>query len=662
MPTVDRRGVTPKSKRTKIDDEDADVSLWRRRLEKAEKKLKEKGGVPKDGGEWKKLIKFFEGEQWSPGMGGSKGTFHRVTANLIKANIDAIRPQLYFQNPKVRLQLENPTIAETDIPKMDPMTGQPVMQPGPPDPMTGQPAQVPVIDVPRGTAIAQIGGQIVDAQKQVDLFEAVDNAELEKIQLKPKARRLINDALVLPYGVGKLEWVIETEPVPAENQPEGATEAKLEERVTRQYLRFTRVKPWCFLWDTDLAEFDLSEARWVAEVKYMCEEDLKLDPYLDNVELDEIEDNAVYYDVNFKAGKDYQEEDDKRWKVYEIHDLHNSKLMVWIEGSKKLNRNEENPYKLLDSEGSVYSVLGFDETPLDSFPLALTNQVKSKQEAYNYLRSYAVNHAARAHRRYKVMEGAFQSEAEEEKWEQGADMTTVKMKAMNMGPDPISDANISGDIYNVADIIKREITEDVGVSAFARGTREPGVDTAYEASLIQGGGDIKIQEKRDIVREFVKKIVKKFNIILQEYADIPTVTQIVGLQGNSWLKWTNADIQGAFQVEVDIYSSLPYSQLEDRKQGMEMFSLIQQDPFFDPMKVRQKLVRLMDWDQELLKTPGQIAQEQEAAAQQQQMQQEAEQDQEMQKQQSRTLRPSEGEIRRRPDMRAGIIGPARNAR
>jgi hypothetical protein len=662
MPTLERKGPEPKRKRVKAD-EDPDVSLWRRRLEKAEKKLKEKGGAPKDGGEWKKLIAFFEGEQWTPGMGGTKGTFHRVTANLIKANIDAIRPQLYFQNPRVRLQLENPTLSETDIPQMDPMTGQPVMQPGPVDMTTGQPQPVPVVDIPRGTPIAQIGGRIVDAQKQVDLFEAIDNAELEKIELKPKARRLINDALVLPYAVGKLEWVIETELLPSENQPEGATELKATEQVARQYLRFSRIKPWCFLWDTDLAEFDLKEARWCAEVKYMCAEDLENDLYLENVDLASIENSNIYYDYNFGGGKDFQDDDDKRYKVYEIHDLKNSRLMVWIEGSEKLNRNEENPYKLLDPEGSTYTLLGFDETINDSFPIALTKQVKSKQEAYNYLRSYAVNHAARAHRRYKVMEGAFKDDGEREKWEQGADMTTVEMKAMNMGPEPISDANIAADIYNVADIIKREITEDVGVSAFSRGTREPGVDTAYEASLIQGGGDIKIQEKRDIVREFVKKLVRKLNIILQEYADIPTVTQLVGLQGNQWLKWSNADIQGAFSVDVDIYSSLPYSQLEERKQAMEMFSLIQQDPYFDAMKVRQKLVRMMDWDQELLKTAGQIAQEQ-AAAQQAQMQQASmQQQQEVNRQkQSKDFRPSEGDIKRRPDMRAGIIGPARNAR
>ena len=632
MPRIER----PDRKRPKKEHpgEDALVTLWRRRLKLSEDKLKEKGGDIKQG-DWRDLIRFFEGDQWRPDK-KSEQKFHRVTANQAKSNIDAIRPQLYFQNPRVRIQIKNPSLAEVDIPEVDPATGQPVLQPGPMGP-------VPVIRIPRGTPVAQIGGQQVNAQEQVDLLESIDNYYLEEMGAKATIRRVLNDALVLPYGVCRLEWVVEMEKVEGEG-------GRVTEKVTAQYPRLERVKPWCFLWDSELDEFNLDRAKWVAEIKLLSRAEIDADELL-KVDWDEVDSPGYYIDDEY-AGDDPSRvpEDVKRYKLYEIHDLEREAFMVWLEGSPKLNRlDEPSHYKAV--EGSIYTVLGFDETIDDSFPLSIPAQIKSEAEAYNYLLSYQTNHAARFNRKYKIVTGTMRPE-EKEKLELGADGTIIEVESQNTGPDPIADAQISPDVYNVGSILKREITEKIGVTAYGRGTRETGVDTAFEANLIQGGADVKVQEKRDTVREFLKKVVRKLNQILKSYADTATVTQIVGPKGNRWVKWTNQDIQGEFLEDVDIYNSLPYAKETEKKQWMELLSLANGNPFVNQRRLWMKVFRAFDESEELLNTPQE---QQEMMMQQQQMQAMEEQ----KKQQSRTIRPSEGQTKRAPDMMAGIMGEAR---
>lgn len=642
MPKVEQQGIPEDLSKAKR------VATWKHRLSIAEKKLEKKGGDIKVG-EWRDLIDFFEGKQWKKGMGGKAATFHRITANQVKSNVDSIRPQLYFQNPRVRIQVKNPSLAPQDIPEIDPFTGQAAL-----DQQTGQPK----VRITQGTPVALIGGQPVDAQQQTELLESVDNYYLDETGAKKILRRVLSDALVLPYGVAKWEWVFEETEKEVANEETG--EIETQRVIARQYPRLSRIKPWCFIWDPELDEFDFSRVRWVAEIKYLSAEALEDDSQLD-VDLADIGRPGYFVDSEGdydRPGKRRRSEeydaDMGRYKVYEIHDLEHGRLMVYVDGAKKFARDEESGYK--DVEGSVYSVLGFDETIDDSFPLSIPGQIRSLTEAYNWMLSYQVNHAARGNRKYKAMPGAFKDEVEQEKWERGGDMTLVTVQDMNSGPVPVEDAPIPQDVYAVKGELKREISESIGVTSYQRGIREAGVNTAYEANVIQSSSDVKIQEKRDIVREFLRTIVRKLNQILQLYADVPTVTKIVGLQGDRWVQWTSEDIRGEFFVDVDVYSSLPYSELEEKKQGMEMFSLAQADQFFDPLRLRAHVVRLLKWPENILRTAAEMQAMQE---QQQQAMAEQQQAQETQRQQSRTLRPSGGEIRRRPDIKAAIIGAAR---
>lgn len=636
---------------------DDEVEYWERQVSLAEEKLKDKGGDIRNQASsaasgWRGLINFYKGQQWNRGQGGKEKTFDRITANQAKSNIDSIRPQLYFQNPRIKIDLKNPEIAPQDIPQID-ATGMPVMQMTPAGPQ-------PVIQIRKGEPIARIGRQTVNAQEQAELIEAIDNYYFIETNAKPKIRRIINDALILPYGVAKWEWIVETtetEEIDKAGNPTG----KKTESVSRQYAQLYRIKPWCFIWDSELEEFNLNEARWVAEIKFLSKEELQTDKLLSHTDDGDLPDATYYVDASLHSSRDKKEEF-ARYKVFEIHDLEHNEFMIWIEGSKKINR-KESPSLYSMVEGSIYTVLGFDDVPDDSFPESIIGQIQSKAQAYNKVISYAVNHVSRFNRKYKMIDKCM-NEAEEEKWERGEDGTTVKVKDMGMGPEPITDAPVQADLYNVGNILKREITEDIGVTAYNRGGREPGVDTAFEANLIQGGADIKVQEKRDIVRQFVRDIIRKLNQILKEYADQSMVVKIVGARGERWIQWSAEDIKGEFIENVDIYSTLPFSEEVEKKQAMEMYSLAAADPYFHPFKVRQQVIRTMKWPEDLLYSEDEFNQR--MAQQQAQAQQQAAL-QENQKQQSRTMRPTQGprsqsqnQVKRGPDMRAGVAGPARN--
>lgn len=622
---IERRG----RKKKKRDTEKA-IAKWKIHLSLGEKRLKDAGGDIRGKGEWKEHIDFFKGNQWSPGQGGEEKTFHRITSNLVKSNIDSLRPQLYFQNPKVKITVKNPEILKE--PQVD-RDGNLLMP---------------------GTAVARIGGELVNVNVQIDLIEAIDNYYLGEMGVKKVMRRLINDALTMPYGVGKIEWWVQTrqqELVLERNEETGeATKIEMREVVVWQKPIFTRIKPWLFLWDEDLDEFDLSQAKWVAEIKYQTLEELEDDPYLKNLK--------DLGSPKFSPKGDYNPEDlgpgderkDDRFRVYYIHDLMEEEFIVWVEGSEKFQRRESHPYA--DIENSIFIVLGFDEIPDSAFPLPLPRQIRSKIEVRNWILSAMANHIARFNRKYKILEGGM-TPSEKSKLEEGADGAIIEVTTMNAGPDPIKDAPLSVDLYSLADILKREVTEDVGVTAMNRGTREPGVETAFEASKIQSGADVKTEEKRDIVHDFMVDLVKKLNQILKVFVDEPIAQEIVGSTGSSWVNWTRSDIQGEFIEDVDIYSGMPFSVLEDRRQALEMFALVAADPGFDGNEVRQELRKRMGWPEKVIRQPDRPAQEDDPAIQQLLEQ--------SRKGQSTTMRPGGGgeSAKRGPDILAGLIGPAR---
>ena len=655
-----------KIKPTKPSDltKDKEVEFWEHQIDLAETKLADKSGDMRSKGSgskgWRALINFYKGEQWRAGMGGKEKSFDRITANQAKSNIDSIRPQLYFQNPRIQIKLKNPQLAQQDYPvmTMGPQGPMPAMQQTPQGPK-------PIIAIKKGQPIAKINGQVVDAQKQCDLMQAIDNYTFQETKARGKIRRIINDALILPYGVAKWEWIVETS-MQEEKDDKGEPTGKKVEMIDRQYAQLSRIKPWCFIWDSELDEFDIDSSNWVAEIKYLSEEDLKADKNLKHT--DDLPEPEYYVGELSRSSKKSDIEDFARYKMFEIHDLKHKEFLCWIEGSKKINRKEApSPYEMV--EGSIYTCLGFNDVPDDSFPESTIDQIKSKAEAYNKILSYAVNHVGRFNRKYKAQRGAFDNDAELEKWERGEDGATIIVKDMNLGPEPITDAPIQTDAYNVGALLKREITEDIGVTAFNRGTRETGVDTAFEASLIQGGADIKIQEKRDIVRQFCCDLIRKLNQILKAHADTKFVVQVTGDEGEQWVQWSNSDIEGEFIEDVDIYSSLPFSEELEKKQAMELFSLAGADPYFNPFKVRQQVVRVFKWPEDLLYNETEFAQmmQQKQREQQQQMQQQTQQQMALdqnKKQQSQTLRPTQGapkgQVRRGPDMAAGIKGPPRN--
>lgn len=631
------------------------LPYWKRQLARAEKKLKDKGGEWADENcAWRNYVKFYEGEQWIGISAGESRKWDRITANIAKSNIDVIRPQLYFQNPKVRVSIQNPEIAaqpvpETDI-EVDPMTGMQRQVPQV-DPATGQPK----IRIPAGTPVATVNGQLVDATQQTELIEQVDNYYLDEMDAKMLIRRVINDALILPYGVLKLEWVVEFEEG-EDVDDQGMPTGKKTEKVAYQYPKLSRVKPWCLLWDPDLEEFNFDSCRWIAEVQYLTKEETEKIPDI-KVDWKEISAEFKYTDpedFDLRANRSGDNEDSEpRYKVYQIHDLAGKNYYVWVQGSAKLNRIEEPSYYDFVEE-SIYTVLGFDETPGDSFPIPKLAQIRTKAQAYNKIVSYQVNHVGRYNRKYGAVRAMLDGDTEVEKLERGGDGSVIMLKDMAGLPLPIADANINPDVYRVADALKREITEDIGVTAYGRGSREPGVDTAYEANLIQGGSDIKVQEMRDCVREFVRKIVRKLNAILKKYADQPQVIRIAGSAGERWVRWTAEDIRGEYLEDVDIYSSMPFAPEVAKKQALETVTILSTHPAVNQQRLIEWYVKEAKIPENILKSQAEMQQEQQAAMQQQQQQQAI-----AAQNQVAGSRPRPEEARNRNDMMAGIVGPAR---
>jgi len=155
-------------------------------------------------------------------------------------------------------------------------------------------------------------------------------------------------------------------------------------------------------------------------------------------------------------------------------------------------------------------------------------------------------------------------------------------------------AQIPPDLIPYGAQIMQDIREQIGFSRNQLGefqTRR-GDTSATEAAIVNQGSEIRVDERRDIMADMIRRMVEKMNKIIFTQWDGEQVVEVVGPGGAQvWVRVQPALLaQGRYNVKVDPDSTVPKTRQERESRAGQIYKVLKENPLMDPIKLTKFLL------------------------------------------------------------------------
>lgn len=520
-----------------------------------------------------KMREYLLGNQW-PSIGTETEPIARLVVNLIFADIKVMLPTLALRNPRIFVK---PTGATVQIPQQGP-DGQP-SEPVPAQIVNGKP--VPLLAAARAK-------------------EALVNWRWRDLRVTQQVRRALVDALCGPFGIVKLGYTLRTEKV----APTDGEQLEVNELIKAESPFAVRWSPLDFRVDPEARYPDLSDAEWVAFGSCERLAAVQKNPkYRNTRELKGTVDVRTEYTTAGAAGpgtqrgtdlRTYTEEPDdyRRVQLWTVWDKREGKLITLADDHDKALQYDDWP---LIHKGFPCQTLCFTEHPDLLYGPPDLWQVLGQQDAYNEVASMILNHVKRFLRKYVVTRGAFDPK-ELAKLLTPIDGLVIEAETTDLTQaiGPVPDAPIPVDWWQTRVNFRDDHDRVSGVADFVRGVAEK-VDTATEASLLQSNLNVRTNDTRNIMETFAERIAADLLLIDAQTLELPRAIPVIGPDGamalNQFVHVQTAEtLLAQSDVEVEIGSMMPINQQTRKKDVLEVYTLLRNDPLVDQVELRQRLI------------------------------------------------------------------------
>jgi hypothetical protein len=515
------------------------------------------------------MTQYFRGEQWK-GPAPGPGALPQVTANLVFADVKVMVPVLALRNPRVFCK---PTGATQTMPTRTPRGPElrPVQL------INGQP--VPVLDVARAK-------------------EALINWRWRALRLVKQTQRVIVDALLSPFGLMKIGYELTTEKVALDQtEPGGGALVEPNELIKAESPYAVRWSPTDFRVDPHARYGDLSDAEWIAFGWKARLEDVKRNGRFKNTRSLEA---TVEVRQEWPAGStrpmlrgetQSADEDFRRVQLWEVWDKRHQMRLVLADDHEKALEFVEWPQEY---DGFPVETLVFTEHPDLLYGPPDLKQILGQQDAYNRANSMILNHITRWVRKIGVTRGAL-DEKEQEKLTQPVDGLVLEFDG-----DPktaviaLPDAPIPVDVWQTRANFREDHDRVSGIADFVRGVAEK-VDTATEAAALQANLNVRTNHVRAIVEDFAERVSRKLLHIDAQTIDLPRAIPVIGPDGayalGQFIQVSSREtLLADVDVEIEIGSMQPINEQTRKRDALELFTLLRNDPLVDQFKLRQRLI------------------------------------------------------------------------
>lgn len=419
----------------------------------------------------------------------------------------------------------------------------------------------------------------------------VDNAKLQgkllnyfwkEIKVQKQVEIALLDAILCGHGIIETGWSYRPD------NPETGEVLEYNEHAGEDKPYVCAVSPFLFFWDFESPSRDLDTSRWVIKAFFRNIQDVLHDENYDKNVRDKIrrmdyspeeakkfislgKDDLITESV-VNRYNDMDDVNDKAIVLYEIFDKKFNEHLIYAGNVPDPLVREQNPYGYVD--GFPFVKIDFITAPHDPFAFGLPYWVQDSQFELNRIRTAQFDHLRRFNRKYEV---APQQLVDEEDGlndlEHGKDGTLVKVKQIG-AVQPIQDASIPQDKYNMGEIIKNDIFETLGIDSLLRGGNLPSRTSATEVNTRSNMLSAKIDDYVTKVDDFVSDIGTQTLMHCQAYLESQAIIDLTGEEGVNWIDIPQEKISSEFILELESTSKPRTDPEMEKSQLIQLFTVL----------------------------------------------------------------------------------------
>ncbi len=359
--------------------------------------------------------------------------------------------------------------------------------------------------------------------------------------------------------------------------------------------------PWIRSIDPDMflvpfGVLDIDDAEWVDHIVLRELENVKASKVYRNIK-DLEGDHVARILQNPNKQKLYQElmGEEEYIELHEIRNAKDKELLTLTWDQDKFLRGPIDD--VLQIDGLPFVDLCFNEDPEYYWCPSDVHHFEPQQIELNEAREQAAAHRRIAVAKLIASEGLFKKEEKQKLLDGNVGVLIEAVGAI--GPERLRELShhIPQDLPLWTNLIRDDAREITGIGKNQAGQTAGGRKTATEVNKVQQAFDVRTGMRRDRVAESLQKLMRKVFQICYKMWSTEKVAQIVGVEGAMhWVKLKGSDIQGEYDIKVDIENTLPANK-STRKQ--EIIQLIQAAGAIENPQLMQTLVaalfREFDW-------------------------------------------------------------------
>ncbi len=447
-------------------------------------------------------------------------------------------------------------------------------------------------------------------EKHAKVLEAVDNMLLAKMRVKEQLKLILQDTYLYDYGIRKVGYDSEFGYDPDSSMWKslfkelGIDMTKEEEieyntYITKEFPFFLRVPPARFYIDPDTDGPGLENSRWCVEEFYRPLEDVleddrygKLPKDLPASHVVEGSDSGVVISPARVKNTDQVggNRDFERVRLFEIWDKKHARRFVMCDNFDGFLLDTDDVWGLRNF--FPYDRLSFNPVSDEHYSCSDAMYIERQQIELNDVRTQESKHRKKENLKFLVKRGTMRPE-EKAKFESGE----VGVMAEVDTPDSVNNAittvtaNMSRDIYAVGDAMRQDIQE---VLAFGQNqlAQELGRrKTATEANVINQYAQLRSDERRDIVGDFLSRSIEDVNRLVFKFWDNEDVIKVIGPEGDEWVTWSGELLSAEYAIRIVPNSTLPMTKEIYRSKTNELVMKYRNDPY-----INQKELHRVDLD------------------------------------------------------------------
>jgi len=443
------------------------------------------------------------------------------------------------------------------------------------------------------------------------VVQAVNNLLIKELMMKETTKKIIQDAFFCNRGIVKIGYDRQYGSIPDYMSKAFPSEEAIEYDVTVKpdmpWVLRTNPEHFIVPWGAD----SLKNIPWVAHKIVRLLEDVRKDPIYENtaklkggyerelrgVKEAEVGISETTLTSQTETIKEYQVSDEAWVEIWEIRDLKHGKILALnLDHDKFLRRPVDDD---LQGDGAPFEDVCFNPDNDVYWGPSDMRILEPLQNELNEVRTQMSKH-----RKINLLKFLFNDKFTPEQVQKflsgdvgGAeivpDLTRDDVVVIQPG-EPIQ-------LGNDAMGVERDIRESVGFARTEEGEYAgPPRRTKAEIQAVQQAHWIRIDERRDIVADFLIRVMEKVNTIIFERWDQARVAPIVGPDNAiHWVQFTGPEIAGDYDLSIDIDTGKPVTTEIKRAEAEHLLNMLTANPILvehiNPVELTRNVLKLYDW-------------------------------------------------------------------